>query len=83
MGKCIPLLGLFQTHTQAERKIIEDRKDALLKEASESCLISSTLQDKLAELDSLKPRPYGTLQAVSFSFRFTFIFFHFFVVNAS
>ncbi|XP_015880005.1 peroxisomal nicotinamide adenine dinucleotide carrier [Ziziphus jujuba] len=58
------LVTRMQTHTQAERKILEERKEDLLREASESSLRNSTLQDKLAELDSLKPRPYGTLHAV-------------------
>ncbi|KAM0964197.1 hypothetical protein ACFX13_023514 [Malus domestica] len=43
---------------------MEERKEALLREASKNCLTGSALQDKLAELDSIKPRPYGTLQAV-------------------
>ncbi|XP_050132855.1 peroxisomal nicotinamide adenine dinucleotide carrier-like isoform X2 [Malus sylvestris] len=58
------LVTRMQTHTQAERKIMEERKEALLREASKNCLTGSALQDKLAELDSIKPRPYGTLQAV-------------------
>jgi adenine nucleotide transporter 17 len=57
------LVTRMQTHTQAERKIMEERKEVLLREASESGLIDSTLQEKLAELDSEKPRPYGTLHA--------------------
>lgn len=44
---------------------MEERKEALLKEASKNRLTGSALQDKWAELDSIKPRPYGTLQAVS------------------
>lgn len=43
---------------------MEERKEALLKEASENCLTGSELQVKLAELDSIKPHPYGTWQAV-------------------
>ncbi|BFG30465.1 hypothetical protein CerSpe_167390 [Prunus speciosa] len=58
------LVTRMQTHTQAERKIMEERKEALLKEASENCLTGSELQVKLAELDSIKPHPYGTWQAV-------------------
>ncbi|KAK9928573.1 hypothetical protein M0R45_025702 [Rubus argutus] len=58
------LVTRMQTHTQAERKIMEERKEALLREASEIGLTGSEFQDKLAELDSIKPRPYGTLQAV-------------------
>ena len=44
---------------------MEERKAALLREASESSLISAALQEKLVELESLRPRPYGTLKAVS------------------
>lgn len=54
----------LKTHTQAERKIMEERKEALLKEASENRMTGSGLQVKLAELDSIKPHPYGTWQAV-------------------
>ncbi|XP_059459899.1 peroxisomal nicotinamide adenine dinucleotide carrier-like [Corylus avellana] len=57
------LVTRMQTHTQAERKIMEERREALLREASERSLIDSTLQEKLAELDSEKPRPHGTLHA--------------------
>ena len=39
-------------------------------EGSESGLIDSTLQEKLAELDSEKPCPYGTVHAVGSSFPF-------------
>lgn len=38
-----------------------------MKEASE-CSTGSSLQDKLAELDSIKPCPYGTLHAVGSSY---------------
>ena len=44
---------------------MEEKKEALRKAASKSSLAGSTLQDKLAELDSIKPRPYGTVHAVS------------------
>ncbi|KAF9686544.1 hypothetical protein SADUNF_Sadunf02G0000300 [Salix dunnii] len=57
------LVTRMQTQTQAERKIIEGKKQALLREVSERSSIDSTLQEKLSELDSIKPRPYGTLQA--------------------
>ncbi|KAL7244531.1 hypothetical protein ACSBR2_000006 [Camellia fascicularis] len=57
------LVTRMQTHTQAERKVIEAKREALLMEASESNFIGSTLQDKLAQLDSTKPSPYGTLHA--------------------
>lgn len=58
------LVTRMQTHTQAERKIMESKKEALLREASENSLIGSGLQEKLAELDAIKPRPYGTIHAV-------------------
>ncbi|KAF2311978.1 hypothetical protein GH714_027648 [Hevea brasiliensis] len=57
------LVTRMQTHTQAEKKIMERKKEVLIREASESGLQGSALQDKLAELDSIKPRPYGTLHA--------------------
>lgn len=50
---------------------MEERREALLREDSERSLIDSTLQEKLAELDSEKPRPYGTLHAVDSSFTFS------------
>ncbi|WCJ44811.1 Mitochondrial substrate carrier family protein [Euphorbia peplus] len=59
------LVTRMQTHTQAERKIMEGKKEALMKEASESGLAGSALYDKLDELDSTKPHPYGTLHAAS------------------
>lgn len=37
-----------------------------MSEASE-CSTSPTLQEKLAELDSIKPHPYGTFHAVGSS----------------
>lgn len=60
----------FQTHTQAERKIVEAKRESLLREASENDLLRSSLPQKLAELDSLKPHPYGTIHAVSSFFPF-------------
>lgn len=42
---------------------MEGKREALVKEALESST-GSTLQDKLAELDLTKPRPYGTFPAV-------------------
>ncbi|KZV39820.1 peroxisomal nicotinamide adenine dinucleotide carrier [Dorcoceras hygrometricum] len=57
------LVTRMQTHTQAERKIMEAKREALLKEASENVLIHSSLPDQFAALDSMKPRPYGTIQA--------------------
>ncbi|KAG4992906.1 hypothetical protein JHK87_026363 [Glycine soja] len=56
---------LSDTHTQAQRKIMEEKKEALRKAASESTIADSTLQDKLAELNSIKPRPYGTIHAAN------------------
>ncbi|XP_019186205.1 PREDICTED: peroxisomal nicotinamide adenine dinucleotide carrier-like [Ipomoea nil] len=57
------LVTRMQTHTQAERKIVEAKRETLLKEASENDLLRSSLPEKLAELDSLKPHPYGTFHA--------------------
>ncbi|XP_009593276.1 peroxisomal nicotinamide adenine dinucleotide carrier-like [Nicotiana tomentosiformis] len=57
------LVTRMQTHTQAERKIVEAKKQTLLKEASENVSAAASLEAKLAELDSSKPHPYGTLQA--------------------
>lgn len=57
------LVTRMQTHTQAERKIMEGKKEALIKEAENSSIDSSTLQHKLTELNSIKPLPYGTLHA--------------------
>ncbi|XP_044507403.1 peroxisomal nicotinamide adenine dinucleotide carrier-like isoform X1 [Mangifera indica] len=56
------LVTRMQTHTQAERKIMEAKREAIMSEASE-CSTSPTLQEKLAELDSIKPHPYGTFHA--------------------
>jgi len=49
---------------------MEEKKEALRKAASESTIADSTLQDKLDELSSTKPRPYGTIHAVSLLFHF-------------
>ncbi|KAH6766545.1 Mitochondrial substrate carrier family protein [Perilla frutescens var. hirtella] len=57
------LVTRMQTHTQAERKIVEAKKEALLKEASANVMLRSSLSSQLAELDSIKPRPYGAFQA--------------------
>ncbi|XP_022849135.1 peroxisomal nicotinamide adenine dinucleotide carrier-like isoform X2 [Olea europaea var. sylvestris] len=57
------LVTRMQTQTQAERKIVEAKREALLKEASENVLTYSSLQGHLAALDSIKPQPYGTFQA--------------------
>lgn len=49
---------------------MESKREALLKEASENRL-SGSLQEKLAEVESMKLQPYGTLDAVrSFAFNF-------------
>ncbi|XP_058085129.1 peroxisomal nicotinamide adenine dinucleotide carrier-like isoform X2 [Magnolia sinica] len=59
------LVTRMQTHTQAEKKIMEAKSEAILREASESGSMDlSKFEDKLAELDSTKPRPFGTLHAV-------------------
>ncbi|RLN18226.1 peroxisomal nicotinamide adenine dinucleotide carrier-like [Panicum miliaceum] len=59
------LVTRMQTHTQAERKILESKKDLLLKEISRAnSLEVSILKDRLVKLESEKPHPYGTLQAV-------------------
>ncbi|KAL8143437.1 hypothetical protein V2J09_016469 [Rumex salicifolius] len=58
------LVTRMQTQAQTERKIIERKKADLIMEAAESRLIgSSTLQERLVELDSVQPSPYGTLKA--------------------
>lgn len=54
------LVTRMQTHTQAEQKILEAKKEALIRESG---FIGSSLQEKLRELDSVKPNPYGTLHA--------------------
>ncbi|XP_010680236.2 peroxisomal nicotinamide adenine dinucleotide carrier [Beta vulgaris subsp. vulgaris] len=59
------LVTRMQTQTQAERNIMERKREALQREASENSAIASTLQDKLVELELLKPKPYGTLQAAA------------------
>ncbi|XP_019460795.1 PREDICTED: peroxisomal nicotinamide adenine dinucleotide carrier-like [Lupinus angustifolius] len=59
------LVTRMQTHTQAERKIIEEKKEALRREASESSIAGSTLQDKVAELESIKSQPFGTIHAAN------------------
>lgn len=57
---------LLQTHTQAEKKMLEARKEDMLKEFSEKNSSDiSDLKRKLAELDLFKPHPYGTFHAVS------------------
>ncbi|KAK4371046.1 hypothetical protein RND71_010521 [Anisodus tanguticus] len=57
------LVTRMQTHTQAERKIVEAKRETLLKEASQNVLSAISLEVQLAELDSSKPHPYGTFQA--------------------
>ncbi|KAJ8563063.1 hypothetical protein K7X08_031515 [Anisodus acutangulus] len=57
------LVTRMQTHTQAERKIVEAKRETLLKEDSQNVLSAISLEVQLAELDSSKPRPYGTFQA--------------------
>uniref|UniRef100_A0A453ILE4 Uncharacterized protein n=7 Tax=Triticinae TaxID=1648030 RepID=A0A453ILE4_AEGTS len=59
------LVTRMQTHTQAERKVIESKRELLLKEISRAnSMDAHILKDRLAKLDSEKPRPYGTLQAI-------------------
>ncbi|RRT76741.1 hypothetical protein B296_00008286, partial [Ensete ventricosum] len=56
------LSGFFLTHTQAERKIMEARKEAILREYAGT----TYMEHELVKLDLMKPRPYGTFRAVSF-----------------
>ncbi|CAN6307462.1 unnamed protein product [Urochloa humidicola] len=59
------LVTRMQTHTQAERKILESKRDLLLKEISRAnSLEVSILKDRLVRLESEKPHPYGTFQAI-------------------
>uniref|UniRef100_A0A0E0NBY4 Uncharacterized protein n=1 Tax=Oryza rufipogon TaxID=4529 RepID=A0A0E0NBY4_ORYRU len=59
------LVTRMQTHTQAEKKIMESKKELLLKDVARANSIEvSILKDRLYKLDSEKPRPYGTIQAV-------------------
>lgn len=46
---------------------MEGKKAALMREASLDGWDASTLEERLAELESVKRRPYGTLNAVSAS----------------
>ncbi|KAL8132004.1 hypothetical protein AgCh_007767 [Apium graveolens] len=57
------LVTRMQTQTQAEMKMLEAKKEALRNEASRSVIIGASLQEKFAELDSIKPQPYGTRHA--------------------
>ncbi|XP_060186800.1 peroxisomal nicotinamide adenine dinucleotide carrier-like [Lycium barbarum] len=57
------LVTRMQTHTQAEKNVMEAKRETLLKKASQNVLSASALEAKLAELDSVKLLPYGTLQA--------------------
>ncbi|VAI08130.1 unnamed protein product [Triticum turgidum subsp. durum] len=59
------LVTRMQQSTMAERKVIESKRELLLKEISRANPIDAhILKDRLAKLDSEKPRPYGTLQAI-------------------
>uniref|UniRef100_A0A1D1ZJ35 Mitochondrial substrate carrier family protein Q n=1 Tax=Anthurium amnicola TaxID=1678845 RepID=A0A1D1ZJ35_9ARAE len=59
------LVTRMQTRTQAERKIMEAKREAILREEAEGTSSEHrTVEDKLAELDSIKPQPYGTFHAV-------------------
>ncbi|XP_027090918.1 peroxisomal nicotinamide adenine dinucleotide carrier-like isoform X5 [Coffea eugenioides] len=51
-----------QTHTQAERKIMEAKREELLREDYENTFMGA-LQEKLVELESIKPQPYGAFDA--------------------
>jgi hypothetical protein len=44
---------------------LEEKKEALRKAASESSLVGSTLEEKLEKLNSTKPKPFGSIHAVS------------------
>ncbi|WVZ56079.1 hypothetical protein U9M48_006659 [Paspalum notatum var. saurae] len=64
------LVTRMQTHTQAERKILESKRELLLKEVSRAnSLEVSILRDRLVKLESEKPLPYGTLQAIQEVYR--------------
>ncbi|XLR23670.1 hypothetical protein S83_051570, partial [Arachis hypogaea] len=55
---------LFLKNTQFySLKLLEEKKEALRRATSKSSLAGSILREKLAELDSKKPRPYGTIHA--------------------
>ncbi|XP_044982344.1 peroxisomal nicotinamide adenine dinucleotide carrier-like [Hordeum vulgare subsp. vulgare] len=59
------LVTRMQTHTQAERKVIESKRELLLKEIPRAnSMDAHILKDRLAKLDSEKPCPYGTIQAI-------------------
>ncbi|XP_043723667.1 peroxisomal nicotinamide adenine dinucleotide carrier-like [Telopea speciosissima] len=57
------LVTRMQTHTQAEMKIIEGKKEAILRESAASATSPTNLMD-VSKLNSIKPRPYGTVQAI-------------------
>ncbi|OQU77367.1 hypothetical protein SORBI_3009G036300 [Sorghum bicolor] len=64
------LVTRMQTHTQAKRKILESKSELLLKEMSRAnSLEVAVLKDRLVKLESEKPRPYGTLQAIQEVYR--------------
>ncbi|XP_042445997.1 peroxisomal nicotinamide adenine dinucleotide carrier-like isoform X2 [Zingiber officinale] len=54
------LVTRMQTHTQAERRIMEARKEAILKEYARI----TNVENELAKLELIKPQPYGTFHAV-------------------
>ncbi|XP_010932198.1 peroxisomal nicotinamide adenine dinucleotide carrier isoform X3 [Elaeis guineensis] len=59
------LVTRMQTHTQAERKIMEAKREAMLMEASDADATDmEAFKEKLSELDSTKPHPFGTFHAV-------------------
>jgi adenine nucleotide transporter 17 len=57
------LVTRMQTHTQAERKIVEAKRKALRVETLESSFVDSSLQEKLTELEATKGHPYGAINA--------------------
>ncbi|XP_010932196.1 peroxisomal nicotinamide adenine dinucleotide carrier isoform X2 [Elaeis guineensis] len=58
------LVTRMQTHTQAERKIMEAKREAMLMEASDADATDmEAFKEKLSELDSTKPHPFGTFHA--------------------
>ncbi|KMZ75772.1 Mitochondrial carrier family [Zostera marina] len=60
------LVTRMQTQTQAERKIMERKRQTILMEASENFAADLTpFEEKLAKHDALKPIPYGTIRAAT------------------
>ncbi|XP_073012361.1 peroxisomal nicotinamide adenine dinucleotide carrier-like [Typha latifolia] len=58
------LVTRMQTHTQAERKIMEAKREDMLRKMSATNSVDiSDVKDKFVGTDSIKPRPYGTFDA--------------------